>query len=384
MKKNGPAVRDREHAVAHPTQSRQAAWVAVAAACVASLEAPPAEAHQTGLAFLDLSVEGEQLKGTFDVPAPDLARKLGVDANRNGEIEATDIAASEELLGDWLAGAVRIATPSAVCTAGKGTATLRNDQVVTLHTTWRCPAPADRWFVASRLAQSLGDGQALFVQARRGEQSVSALLNDESSGAELSLSAGAGAVAKRFALLGLEHIATGYDHLLFLLTLLLMGGSLRRIVGIATSFTVAHSVTLSAAALGGVPPVPSRVVESLIALSIAYVAVENHLGARAALEGRPEPLALRWRWLVTFAFGLVHGFGFSGALSEIGLPSDAKVLALGMFNVGVEAGQLAVIVVAWPLVTRAMKQPWFLPRAIPSASLGIFGLAVYWFVQRAF
>ena len=144
--------------------------------------------------------------------------------------------------------------------------------------------------------------------------------------------------------LGVEHIFTGYDHLAFLFGLLLAAAAkgkregLRATLGIVTAFTVAHSITLITAALGLIR-LPSRVVESCIALSIVYVAIEN---LRAS-----EP---RRRWLVAFAFGLVHGFGFASVLGDLGLPSRGLVLSLVAFNVGVEVGQLAVVCLAFPVL----------------------------------
>ena len=153
-----------------------------------------------------------------------------------------------------------------------------------------------------------------------------------------------------YCLLGMEHIFTGYDHLAFLFGLLLVAGArglrggTRYILGVVTAFTVAHSVTLIAAGLGWVR-LPSRFVESAIALSIAYVAVEN-LAVR-------EP---RHRWLLTFFFGLVHGFGFASVLAEIGLPPSGVIPSLVSFNVGVELGQLTVVCAVAPILL------WLVPR----------------------
>ena len=150
-----------------------------------------------------------------------------------------------------------------------------------------------------------------------------------------------------FFLLGVEHIFTGYDHILFLVALLLAagvvgGGGLRPgfiyLLGVVTSFTVAHSVTLICAALGWVA-LGSRVVEPAIAATITYVGIEN-LVVRSP----------RRRWLLTFVFGLVHGFGFAHILSEVGLPARGLLLSLLSFNVGVEVGQLAVVALLFPMV----------------------------------
>jgi len=147
-----------------------------------------------------------------------------------------------------------------------------------------------------------------------------------------------------YTLLGIEHILLGIDHLLFVLALLLLVRGGWRIVQTLTAFTLAHSVTLAAAVLGyvEVPPAP---VEAVIALSILFLALEI-----CRLAAGQEPLAARRPWLVAFAFGLLHGFGFAGALSETGLPPDAVPLALLTFNLGVELGQVAFVAVALPLL----------------------------------
>lgn len=142
-------------------------------------------------------------------------------------------------------------------------------------------------------------------------------------------------VAGQFLVLGIEHILLGYDHLLFLLCLLLIAGTWTRIAITVTGFTVAHSITLAASVLGIVtPPVP--VIESAIALSIVFLATEIARKQRDTLVWR-HPIA------VSYAFGLLHGFGFAAALAEIGLPSNQKTLALLMFNIGVEAGQILFV-----------------------------------------
>jgi len=175
-----------------------------------------------------------------------------------------------------------------------------------------------------------------------------------------------------FFALGIEHILTGYDHLLFLLALLIGGGSAWSLVKIVTAFTLAHSVTLTAAALDWIA-LPSQVVEPAIALSIGYVAVQNLF-----VRGRGSE-----RWLVAFVFGLVHGFGFSAVLKELGLPTDGVAWALLLFNLGVEAGQAAVVVAAIPLLIALRRASWR-ESAIRAMSLGVLVVAIVLFVERAF
>ena len=158
---------------------------------------------------------------------------------------------------------------------------------------------------------------------------------------------GAGEVAASYLRLGVEHILFGFDHLLFVLALVILVRDWRRVVLTVTAFTVAHSLTLAAATLGFVS-VPGPPIEAAIALSIVLVAVE------IVNERRGQPsFAARWPWLIAFCFGLLHGFGFAGALAEVGLPHHAIPVALLFFNLGVEAGQLAfvavVLVAGWSL-----------------------------------
>ena len=175
-----------------------------------------------------------------------------------------------------------------------------------------------------------------------------------------------------FFLLGVEHILSGYDHLLFLLGLLLRGGGWLSLAKIITAFTLAHSVTLALAVLN-VVVVPDRLVEAVIALSIAFVAAENLF---------LNPVASR-RWLVSFCFGLVHGFGFSSALRELGLPAQGLLFSLFGFNAGVEAGQALVVAVVLPLIVVLRRSRWE-ERMVWSSSLAILLVGLVLFVERAF
>jgi hypothetical protein len=175
--------------------------------------------------------------------------------------------------------------------------------------------------------------------------------------------------AWRFGRLGVEHIFTGYDHLAFLLGLLVATTTLGSLAGVITSFTVAHSITLALATFGAVT-LPSRVTESLIAVSIGYIAAEN------LLDFRVMP-----RYYVTFFFGLIHGFGFSNVLRDMQLPRSGLALSLFSFNAGVEIGQIAIVLLIFPAMRDLISSGW---RIKPAVSAGIGCLAVYWFVQRAF
>ncbi len=226
--------------------------------------------------------------------------------------------------------------------------------------------------------------------------------------------------------LGIEHIWSGYDHLAFVIALVLPAFALVPLAKAITGFTVAHSITLTLATLGLVRPhLPST--EALIGLSIALVAIENlwlragprwsgpwwvlillAAGAAAALAGIGQipatVFAGTWlflachfaslrcgaayansRWGIAFLFGLIHGFGFASALAEVGMPSERLALALGAFNLGVELGQMAVVLAIWPLLRAlARRSPSWYGTVAESSSAAILALGVFWFVSRAY
>jgi hydrogenase/urease accessory protein HupE len=170
--------------------------------------------------------------------------------------------------------------------------------------------------------------------------------------------------------LGVQHILGGYDHLAFLLALVLVTPALRTLTATVSVFTVAHSVTLALSTLQVIAP-PPGLVECAIALSISYVGLEN-LTERAR---RP-------RFTIVFVFGLIHGFGFAGALAELGLPQAQTPAALFAFNIGVELGQLAVLAVAYPVIQQLCKTRWFVPRGVPAISLCTALAGMVWFFDR--
>ncbi len=180
-------------------------------------------------------------------------------------------------------------------------------------------------------------------------------------------------VIKTYLLLGFEHILLGIDHLLFVLALLLLTKGFKMILKTITAFTIAHSITLSLAALGfvGLPGAP---VEAVIALSIVFLAVElvHYLNGRKGLTSQ-------FPWVVAFIFGLLHGFGFAGALVDLGLPQTDIPWALLFFNVGVELGQVAFVVVALGIMLLKIKWPKWAEKVPPYA---IGSLASFWMIER--
>jgi hydrogenase/urease accessory protein HupE len=240
------------------------------------------------------------------------------------------------------------------------------------------PAPAPGGLVMRSLALGvLPRGHRQYVSLRDGSGRVVAdrFLDTRSDRFQAVLERG-GAVRsapfRRFFLLGVEHILTGWDHLAFLVGLLLAATRPQAVLGIITSFTAAHSITLALGALGLVALSP-RIVEPLIALSIVYVGLENIL--RRDLERR---------WRLTFAFGLAHGFGFASALADlhIGSGPDGIFLPLLSFNLGVESGQLAVAALLLPVVWRLRRRPAFAVRWAPACSVLVALAGGFWFLQR--
>jgi hypothetical protein len=171
--------------------------------------------------------------------------------------------------------------------------------------------------------------------------------------------------------LGVEHILLGFDHVLFVVALILRGGRLLSLVAIVTAFTVAHSITLALSVLGLVT-LPAQIVEPAIALSIAYIAFENLTMKKVASR----------RWAVSFLFGLVHGFGFAGALAEVGLPASGLAAALVGFNLGVEAGQALIVGVLLPLIIWLQRFLWE-PRLTKVASITIMAVGLALLAERA-
>jgi len=173
--------------------------------------------------------------------------------------------------------------------------------------------------------------------------------------------------------MGVMHIWTGYDHLLFLFGLLAVTRQVKTVLKIVTCFTVAHSLTLAIATLN-IIAIPSRIVEPMIAASIVFVGVENFLR-----NGEPKG-----RWLLTFGFGLIHGFGFASALREVGVGEHGGSVAVPLvsFNLGVELGQIAIAAIALPLIWKLRSQPQLARRWIPATSSVVGVLGAYWLIQR--
>jgi hydrogenase/urease accessory protein HupE len=321
-------------------------WLPILVALATLLAPHPGRAHEVRPAYLDLR---EERPGEFSVlwKTPMLGEmRLALDPVFSGRVEAlTPVAA--QTTGD---AAVQTWRVRAENLRGQ---TLRIDGLETTLTD-----------VLVRVAFTDGSTWVHRLTPRQPASLIPARPN-------------AWSVAGTYLALGVEHILTGIDHLLFVLALLLLTTGTWRLVKTVTAFTVAHSITLGLATLG-IVHVPSRPVEAVIALSIVFVAAEI-VQARRGRAG----LAAQMPWIVAFIFGLLHGFGFAGALSEVGLPEGHIPVALLFFNLGVEAGQLLFVAAVLTLVAGARRIPMAWPRwagLVPPYAIG--SLAMFWMIQR--
>jgi hypothetical protein len=246
------------------------------------------------------------------------------------------------------------------------------DNVMLLAVIYTFSHPVRNLRVTSTLYRITQPDHSHIIQIGEGDDTREAVLNATNPSVEAALGNKTFlATVWDFVKLGIEHIFGGYDHLAFLAGLLIMTTTLRGLVKVVTSFTFAHSITLALATFNLVS-VPSRVIESLIALSIAYIAIENFAGK-----------TLLHRWKITFLFGLVHGFGFSNVLKEMALTRRTLAISLFSFNGGVELGQLAFVCIVFPVVYLATTSRWK-KHFLSATSIAIAALGFYWFVQRAF
>src|SRR6185503_7501596 len=201
------------------------------------------------------------------------------------------------------------------------------------------------------------------------------MLSAESKDLTITLQPDSGSSSERFfrfLTLGIEHIFTGHDHLAFLLAVLLTGGTLLGNARVITSFTIAHSLTLALATFG-VITLPATIVEPLIAVSIVFVGIENLVRRQVAA-----------RWLVTFAFGLIHGLGFAQILRELGIATMGirGAVPLLSFNLGVELAQLSIAALILPLIWRLQRRPTFMLKHVPALSLLLTLAGIYWLLAR--
>jgi hypothetical protein len=325
--------------------------------CVAVLVAYPARAHDVSRSDSKVEIQGREVRVTLTLNVKELQTPdVGQDVGRSF---------------DTVQRHFFVSSPAAPIDIKLEKYSVLAGSLIQLHILYTFAQDVTALDVKSTLYEIMPAGHQHLMNVRLNGTLHEAILDSRTQEATFSgVQATNLQTFWRFLRLGVEHIFTGYDHLAFLLGLLVATSTLGSLVKIITSFTIAHSITLALATFN-VVILPTRLTESLIALSIGYVAAENLLDFRAMK-----------RYYITFLFGLVHGFGFSNVLREMDLPKSSLALSLFSFNAGVEIGQITFVLLIFPLVQDLVSSGW--KRLKPAVSIGVACLAVYWFVQRAF
>jgi hypothetical protein len=333
-------------------------------------------AHKPSDSYLSLDLQGGQTRGQWDIALRDLEYAIGLDANGDAAIDWGELRSKRAALEAYAFSRLMLREGSRACEL-KSEALLFDEHSDGGYAVLRFSAPCAATDVEYRLFFDLDPTHRGLLRAG----ASTAVLSPERPSA--TLGGGSKTALEQFldyAREGVWHIWIGFDHILFLVSLLLPAviGARRfapafwDVFRIVTAFTVAHSITLALAALS-VVSLPSRLVESAIALSVVLAALNNLW-----------PMVRERRWVVAFLFGLVHGFGFASVLADLGLPQEALLLALVGFNLGVEAGQLAIVAAFLPLAW-AFRESWGYRRVVfAGGSAAIALVAALWLVERAF
>lgn len=351
-----------------------------------------AYAHKPSDSYLTLNVSGATVEGQWDIALRDLDFAIGLDQDGNGALTWGEIRARHRDIAAYALGRLTLANAGARCpiTAGLQQVDNHSDGVYSvLHFSALCNAPIESIDVDYHLLFDLDPQHKGLLHLQSGTQASTAIFSPGSAHQTLVLR-GASTMAqfRDYVVTGIWHIWNGFDHILFLLSLLLP--AVLKIVGhqhrpsdsfkasffdvlkIVTAFTLAHSITLTLATFQ-VITLPSRWVESAIAVSVILAALNNLL-----------PLFQGKRWMVAFAFGLIHGFGFASVLTDLELPQSALLLALVGFNLGVEIGQLAIVSVFLPLAYAIRKTTFYRSAVFTAGSSVIVLIATVWLVERVF
>ena len=364
----------------------------IVAAALLSLVCTGALAHKPSDAYLTIVRDGAALEGRWDVALRDVEVAIGLDADGDGAITWGEVRARQDAIDAYALSRLAVRTGGKAC-ALRATAhsidTHTDGAYVVITLTGECDEAAPTLAIDYRLLFDVDPThRGLLNYVERGETRSAIFSADAPASVVGGDTGGVLAQLGQYVHEGVRHIWTGFDHMLFLLSLLLPAvlvrgdrdwrpsasfrGSLVDVAKVVTAFTLAHSITLSLAAVG-VVALPSRVVESAIALSVVLAALNNL-----------RPIVANGRWLAAFGFGLLHGFGFAGALADLGLPTHSLALSLAGFNVGVELGQLAIVAAFLP-IAYALRATWAYRRvALAGGSVAIAALACAWFVERAF
>jgi hydrogenase/urease accessory protein HupE len=328
----------------------------------------PLAAHDLYRSESRLVVNGREVKATLTF---DLLDFPGVDANGDKIVSPQEYSAAFDRVYAAILQRYTLSSSGPPVRVTRDSDELFDEHVLLLRLSYVFPQQVLALQMTSNLPDLLGPAHVHLATVSLSGRLQEQILDGRNRTAFFTQSSGKWwQTLGRFVWLGIQHIATGYDHLAFLLGLLIATATLKSLVKVITSFTVAHSITLALATFN-VVVLPSRFTESMIAASILYVAVENLIRKRTMD-----------RWKLTFLFGLVHGFGFSNVLREMQLPRVNLALSLFSFNLGVEIGQVVFVVLLFPALEDLMSsgRTWIRP----AVSIAIGLLAAYWFIQRAF
>ena len=357
----------------------------------------PAQAHKPSDSYLAISVSNDKVTGQWDIALRDLDFAIGLDADGNGEITWGEVRAKHAEIAAYALARLAIRSDGAACSIEPGAQQIddHTDGAYTvLPLAIRCAKTPERLAIAIdyTLFADLDPQHRGLLNLQALGQTRTAVLGPQAPTQSFELKAvSRWAQFIAYAREGVWHIWIGFDHILFLLSLLLPAVLLWRgrqghqwqpaetfrqaffdVFKIVTAFTLAHSITLSLATLGFVS-LPSRWIESAIAASVVLAALNN-----------VWPLFHRRRWMVAFGFGLIHGFGFASVLVDLGLPREALALALVGFNLGVEVGQLAIVALFLPLAFALRRTAFYRRTVMLGGSLLIAALAGVWLVERVF
>ena len=356
-----------------------------------ALLAGSAQAHIASNSFVSLSVTGSHLAGTIELSIRDAELAVGIDRNNDNKITWGELRAAQGAIGDYVRNHLAIGAEGAACPIAIQPLQVNrrvDGNYVWLPISAQCATPVRTLQLRYSFLEGIDPShRALLTVTANGLVQTGVLRASAAPVAFNVLSASPAREFGEYFRAGVSHIWSGIDHLLFLFSLLLPSVLLRKrhgwepivrpgpafksIITVVTAFTLAHSITLTLAALN-VVRLPSRLTESVIAASIVIAALNNIF-----------PVVTESRARIAFAFGLLHGFGFASVLADMGLPPGARLLSLVGFNCGIEAGQLAVVSCVMPVIY-ALRYARFYRRAVlPWASAAIAALAFVWFVQRA-
>lgn len=351
--------------------------------------AAPAAAHRPSEAYLTIQVDGSAITGQWEIALRDLELLAPLDLDEDRQLTWGELQRQQSRLEAELLDALSIEGDGRTCPS-RITGLRLNDRLdgrfAWFDLAGSCPDEPGALSLSYRLLFDLDPShRGILVLNARSESHTAVLGSSKPHRIELGTSSKAAAFGQ-YLREGVHHIWIGYDHILFLLALLIpavlvrtqgrwepeprMAPALKRIAGVVTAFTLAHSVTL-ALAVFHVLHLPSALVESTIALSVLFAAANN-----------VWPIVIRRRWAMAFGFGLIHGFGFASVFEELGLPDDLHLLGLLAFNLGVELGQLSIVLIGVPLLY-VMRNTTFYRTGIRVAGSGaVMFVAVFWLAER--